>query len=386
MTWDAAATALAEPLERFDDLHAATVRRFGPRAVDLSFANPRTRRDPRGYEALRDVVRAIEPDDLQYKPFGGGTVQRRVVAASLARSTGVAFGAPDVFLTPGGSAALHVALDASFRLGDEVVVPVPCWLDHPLYLRRRGVLPVPVPLDGRKHLDVDAIDAAWGPRTAGVLLSHPACPTGVVHTAAELAALAELLAERGRASRRPPVLVSDEVHRDVVWSDAGFTSAAAAYPDTVTIYSFGKAWSMQGQRVGYVALSPVRHDRDATAARVRRSLRTSGHYAPTSVMQQVAARLAPLRADCSRLAADQRHVRDALAARGYEVVDADATAFVYARCPAGCDDVAFVRRLAGRGLLAMPSSLFHESGYFRLALNGSRDVLDRALEILGEDR
>jgi hypothetical protein len=72
-----------------------------------------------------------------------------------------------------------------------------------------------------------------------------------------------------------------------------------------------------------------------------------------------------------------------LAAAGYQVVDAGATVFVYARAPID-DEWRFVTRLAGAGVLALPSALFHEPGYFRLALNVSRPDLEHVADALAE--
>lgn len=382
MIWTDEMTRLAEPLEWFDAVHVRTVRRFGGRVVDLSFANPQVHRESRGHDILRKVTAEVRPEQLQNRPFGGGAVERRRVAAGLAKSSGVPFRVGDVFLTPGGSAALHVAIDVAFPLGGEVLVPVPCWIDYPLYLLRHGLSYLTVPLGPGKRLDVAALDRAWRPSTAGIVLSQPACPTGVVYQPGELRELAALLTARRGVGGRAAVLVSDEVHRDELWAGGELSSPAAFYPHTISTYSFGKAWLMQGQRAGYVALSPALDDHDVRAGYARRSLRATGHLAPTSVMQHVAAELAGLTADLGGLADDQRYVRSAMATMGYDVLDGQATPFLYARCAQGADDMAFVSGLAASGLLAMPSTVFHEPGWFRLALNAPRDHLDRALEVL----
>lgn len=364
-----------DALERFAALHART----GPSAIDLSYPNPRVIRDRRAFDLLRDVLDGTRPEDLQYTPMGGGTVARRRIAGALNRSFGLRLGHRDVVLTPGATAALVVALTALFRPGDEILVVTPCWMDYPLYLHRAGLTMTPVPSGPGKRLDLDALAAACGPRTAGVIISQPVCPTGVLHTADELRRLAGLLAEHGRRYGRTPILVSDEVHRDQVW-DAGPAAVPMSWhPSTVSVYSFGKAWGLQGQRTGYLALGP---GLAGQAEAVERAMRSTGFCAPTALMQRLIPRIADLAPDVRSLADDQRWARRRLTEIGYRVIDGQGTAFVYAECPDGTDDEQFVRELAECGVLAMPSSIFHEPGCFRLALNTERAELDEALRRL----
>ncbi|GAA2835518.1 aminotransferase class I/II-fold pyridoxal phosphate-dependent enzyme [Kitasatospora sp. CM 4170] len=359
---------LAEPLERFGALHAAALRRSGG-VIDLSYPNPLVHRDPRAFELLRGLLDGTGQDALQYTPFGGGTVARRKAAAALAARTGVALGYRDLLLTPGATAALNTALAALFAPGDEVLVVTPCWMDYFLYLRRLGLRATAVPSGPDKRLDLDALAAALGPRTAGVIISQPVCPTGVLHDAGELAALARVLETAAARWGRRPVLISDEVHRDQNWGGTAFTSPMRLYPDTVSLYSYGKAWSLQGQRTGYLALGPGLAHAAQVRVRAERALRSLGHCAPTALMQRLVERIAGLTPDCAALRKDQHALRALLTGLGYRIVPGEATAFLYAGCPGGLGDWEFTELLAGRGVIAMPSSLFHEEGYFRLALN-----------------
>jgi aspartate aminotransferase len=51
---------------------------------------------------------------------------------------------------------------------------------------------------------------------------------------------------------------------------------------------------------------------------------------------------------------------------------------VYPRSPIP-DDQRFVQRLAERGVLVLPSALFHHSGHVRLSLTASDEMIERAL-------
>lgn len=359
---------LAEPLERFAALHAATMR--GSRAViDLSYPNPRVARDSRAFELLGCLLARSSQEDLQYTPFGGGTVVRRRIASALSRRFGLRLGFSSITLTPGATAALNVAFAALFRPGDEVLVVTPCWMDYHLYLLRLGLNTVEVPSGSDKRLDLDALAAALGPNTAGVVISQPACPTGVLHGPSELDALAGVLEKASAKFGRRAILVSDEVHRDQVWDGGTLVSPMQVYADTVSVYSFGKAWSLQGQRTGYLALGPALSKREELIVRVARAVRSMGFCAPTALMQRLVLEIVDLEPDSGRLRQDQLRTRALLADLGYQAVPAQATGFVYVCCPPGSDDWGFVDRLAGHGILAMPSALFHEGGYFRLALN-----------------
>jgi aspartate aminotransferase len=363
------AARLAGPLENFTALHERTVLRHASDLIDLSFPNPMAGRDPRAFDLLRSAAAEIDQAHLQYTPLGGGPVVRRLTAAALRRRTGAAFGVRDVVLTPGAAAALAVAFAALFEPGDEVVVVTPCWMDYPLQLESRGVRPVLVPSGADLRIDLDRLAGALGPRTAGVVLGQPVCPTGVLHTGHELRALAEVLEQAAGRFGRRPVLVSDEAHRDQVWGDEPFAAPVLAYPDVVSVYSFGKAWALQGQRTGYLAIGPRAGAHDEIVRRVERALRYTGTCAPTALMQELVRRLADLDPQTHTLREDQQRFRELIARVGLAAVPAQATAFVYVRCPPGLDDWGFVRRMADQGLLAMPSELFHDAGHVRFALN-----------------
>ena len=56
MTQDSDLDETLEPLEAFSRLHAQTVRRFGPRVIDLSYPNPRNCYDTRAYQILDELA------------------------------------------------------------------------------------------------------------------------------------------------------------------------------------------------------------------------------------------------------------------------------------------------------------------------------------------
>lgn len=373
---------LLSPQERFEELRRRALLRKGPALCDLAYANPYDGPDPQVVEAIREALDSERALDLQYTPYGGSTITRRLIAQSLSERHGRRFHFRDIIMTPGAMAALSILFRAvrGDEPAGEVVVITPCWMDYPLYLVEIGLRPVFVPVDPLTlRLDLERIRDAVGPRTRAVVLSQPANPTGIIYTRDELVELAALL----RQLDRPPLLISDECHRDVRGDDVPLVSPIEVYDETCIVYSFGKSLLMQGQRIGYIAVSPRISGGRAGAALLERICRMMGFCTPTALMQLAVRKLLTVRPP--QLAAmDGRRARAAAALRdaGYELVAPQATFFLYPRSP-DPDDFAFAERLADRGVLVLPSQLFHHVGHFRISLTATDAMLDAALRALG---
>jgi aspartate aminotransferase len=214
-----------------------------------------------------------------------------------------------------------------------------------------------------------------------VILSQPSNPTGLVYSAAELQALSALLAR----APRPPLLISDECHRDFIFPPDRFVSPASCYDRSCVVHSFGKSLFLQGQRTGYVAVSPRHPERREFSRLLERLMRVTGFCTPSALMQRALGALLPLRPALDRFAERRARALQALQAGGYEVVPSQGTFFLYPRTPGG-DDFAFCERLARRGVLVLPAPVFHHRGHFRLALTARDQTIDRALAVLAEER
>jgi aspartate aminotransferase len=373
---------LLEPLERFEAIRRKAAR-LGDRLADLSYANPYGGIQQRARTVLMETLRDERLLDLQYSPFGGKTQIRRTVADNLRESHELPFAFNDVVLTPGAMAGLQLALRVAGRPGDEVIIPVPCWLDYPLYARSLGLVPVTVPLTpGRFDIDLTAVAGKISERTCALVFSQPANPTGRSYGPMAMRGLAEVMDQAEQRLGCQMALVADETHRDFV-ADGEFWSPCAWWHRTVLVYSFGKYHFMQGQRLGYVAVSPHHPFRKDLAEELVSWTRITGLATPTSLMQRAVPRLLSLRYSQEWLVKWRRRFVDELSARGYDVVRPDATMFLYVRTPSPYDDFEFVQKLATAGLLVLPAPVFHHRGYFRLSLTGSEPMLERALSILG---
>ncbi|MGP3970525.1 MalY/PatB family protein [Streptomyces sp. 6N223] len=131
--------------------------------------------------------------------------------------------------------------------GDAVVVNSPVYPPFYAFVRNAGRRVVEAPLDPGGRIDPDATREAFRRATAGggraaYLLCSPHNPTGTVHTAEELASVAELARAHGVR------VVADEIHAPLVLPGASHVPylSLAGGSDAFSLMSASKAWNLAG--------------------------------------------------------------------------------------------------------------------------------------------
>jgi cysteine-S-conjugate beta-lyase len=129
--------------------------------------------------------------------------------------------------------------------GDAILLQLP---SYPPFMRainetERRLLANPMRDDGtRWALDLDAYDSAPDPRTRILIFCHPQNPTGRAYGRAELEAVAAF------AIRHDLVVVSDEIHADIVYPGNTHIPLASLSPEiaerTITITSATKSFNI----------------------------------------------------------------------------------------------------------------------------------------------
>ncbi|MFY1632721.1 MalY/PatB family protein [Solwaraspora sp. WMMB335] len=142
--------------------------------------------------------------------------------------------------------------------GDTVVVNPPVYPPFYAFVRSmdRQVLEAPLTPGGR--LDLDTLAAAFdrarsGARSAAYLLCSPHNPTGTVHTADELAAVAALA-----AGHRVRVVV-DEIHAPLTAPGVRFVPylSVTGTDDGLAVLSGSKGWNLAGLKAALAVAGPA---------------------------------------------------------------------------------------------------------------------------------
>ena len=359
-------------------------RRGEPEICDFTFGNPQEMPLPGVSEAIRARAVPLHKDWFAYKT--SEPEPQAFLADAVGRELGLAFEPADIALTSGAFGAIAVAFRLLLDTGDEVIYSLPPWFCYEPMLLAVDAVPRKVGLSRPGfELDLAAIEAAIGPRTRLVIVNTPHNPTGRIYDRATLAALAELLDRASMRIGHRIFLLSDEPYRRIRFDGRDFVSPAAVYPWTLIAYSYGKVLLTPGQRLGYLALSPLMPmaDRNALREAMFTAQLTLGWGFPNAVMQHAVPDLETLAIDMTALTAKRDRMVQALEASGYELVHPEGTFYLFCRCPLN-DEQAFWEALADHDVFVLPGRLMETPGYFRVSLTASMQMIERALPAFAE--
>lgn len=205
---------------------------------------------------LTDHLATLLSDPLtsRYSADEGLPVVREAIAASYRDLYGAALSPSQICLTIGASQAFWLAMVTLCRAGDEVIVQLPAYFDHPMALEMLGIRCVYAPFDDSSGglPDPAVIESLITERTRAILLVTPSNPTGAVIPPEMVRGLFELAARRGVA------LVLDETYNSFITGGVRphHLFEDAAWSDHfVQIASFGKTFALTGYRAGMLVAS-----------------------------------------------------------------------------------------------------------------------------------
>ena len=379
-----ATDAAFEPLKNFYFGSRYAERRLAPGICDFTFGNPHEMPLEGLVAAIRE--RAIPHDKNWFAYKTSEPDPRAFIAERLGRELNLAFVPGDIALTAGAFAAIMVAFRLVIDAGDEVVYSEPAWFCYEPMLLAANAVPRKVML--RKEafdLDLAAIEAAISPRTRLVIVNTPHNPTGRIYSRASLQALADLLERASAKVGHRIFLLSDEPYRRLRFDGRDFTSPASLYPWTLISYSYGKVLLAPGQRLGYLALSPLMPaaDRHALSSAMFAAQMALGWCYPNAVMQYAVPDLEKLSIDQAALARRRDRFLATLLKAGYSVLPPEGTFYLWSKWT-NSDPQRQWSALADRDVFVLPGSTMNAAGYFRISLTASDEMVEQALPAFAE--
>jgi len=222
--------------------------------------------------AAAAMIDALGRGDALYPDVRGVPALRTALAAYLTGLHARPVSENRIQVTSSGMTAVNVALAATVKFGDTVVLHGPAWPNPANAARLRGAtlsnLDLDQASDGSFSLDLARLDALLAGARA-FILNSPNNPTGWTATAAELAAILDLCRHHG------VWLISDEVYSRLIYTDGpaapSLLDIATPTDRVIVCNSFSKAWAMTGWRLGWLVLPEGASDAIAEIVEVTQS-------------------------------------------------------------------------------------------------------------------
>ncbi|MEJ6398728.1 aminotransferase [Yoonia sp. 208BN28-4] len=305
--------------------------------------------------AMADMI-VQDPEAHLYGPVLGLPALRDAVADRWSRAYGGQITSSQVAITSGCNQAFAAAISAICAEGDEVIIPLPYYFNHRMWLDMAGIKTVGLMCGDDMVPNADAAAALITDRTRAIALVSPNNPTGVEYPAQTLSAFRDLARARGIK------LIVDETYRDFD-SRTGpphTLFADGAWDDTlIQLYSFSKAYRLTGHRVGaMIASTDILAEAEKFLDTVTICPNQLGQRAALWGMENLDDWLAGERLEIlDRRAAIEENFH-LIADQGWQLLGCGAY-FAYVRHPFDmASDTLAQKLVAEAGILALPGTMF----------------------------
>ncbi|NLN03222.1 MAG: aminotransferase class I/II-fold pyridoxal phosphate-dependent enzyme [Clostridiaceae bacterium] len=201
-------------------------------------------------------IMSLEKGRTQYTSNAGLVELKQEVANYMKRRFDLSYEPNNqVLITVGGSEAIDLAIRAIVEPGDEVLIPIPCFVCYDPITRLAGGVPVLLETKAEDNfkLTPELLKKNVTDKTKALILPFPNNPTGAIMDRKDLEAIAEVLRDTNI------MIISDEIYAELTYTDERHVSIAeidGMYDRTVVINGFSKAYAMTGWRLGFACGHP----------------------------------------------------------------------------------------------------------------------------------
>ncbi len=221
-------------------------------------------------QSLRDYLgeAIIKGEAAGYTDIRGILPLRQELAKNIESRYQGQVSADDIIITAGCNQAFCSVIDSLCDRGDEVIIPLPSYFNHLMWLSIRGINPKFLSFNPQTTMpDPEQAAALISPRTRAIVLVTPNNPTGSTYSP-------ECIEQFYALARSHDIaLIVDETYRDFIDHQDTIHQLFKHHDWRkyfVHLYSFSKVFALTGHRTGAVAagaglLEQLRKIQDCTA-------------------------------------------------------------------------------------------------------------------------
>nr|WP_302596644.1 pyridoxal phosphate-dependent aminotransferase [uncultured Cellulosilyticum sp.] len=335
---------------------------------DFSIGNPNVPAPECVKETIMELLSSTDPAILHgYTSAQGDVEVRTAIADYINERFNTTLTPNHIYMTVGAAASLCISLKALATEGDEFITFAPFFPEYRVFVQSVGAQLKVVPVNTDNfQIDFENFKALLSPKTKGVIINSPNNPSGVVYSEETIKELCTILEEKSAEYGHPIYLISDEPYREIVYDGITVPYTMNYYKNTLVCYSYSKALSLPGERIGYIAVSDQMENSNDVYAAVCGAGRALGYVCAPSLFQKVIAKCVKATSDINAYKENRDILYNGLSKLGYNCVRPDGAFYLFVQALEE-DANAFCEKAKKYELLLVPGDDFGCPGYVRIS-------------------
>lgn len=335
---------------------------------DFSIGNPSVEPPREISDTIVDLIQNENSVLLHgYTSAQGDAGVRGAIAEYTNECFGTKLTANNIYMTCGAAASLTISLKAIMNPGDECILFAPFFTEYRVFVENAGgKVVVSAPMEKTFQIDIADFESKITQNTKAVIINSPNNPSGVVYSEKTVKAVTDLLKKKEAEYSHPIYLIADEPYRELVFGDVTVPYLMNYYDDTLVCYSYSKALSLPGERIGYIAVNPDMKDSTSVYLAVCGAGRSLGYVCAPSLFQQVIKRSVKSKVDVNIYKENRDILYENLTSFGYECVKPDGAFYLFVKALEE-DAYKFYEKAKSKEILVVPCDDFGVKGYVRIA-------------------
>ena len=155
----------------------------------------------------------------------------------------------NVAITSGCNQAFCAAISTIASAGDSILVPVPWYFNHEMWLAIQGINIIPIPCDINMLPDIETIKKLIDEKTKAIVMVTPNNPTGVEYPSKLVGNISNLARDNNLK------LIIDETYKNFGNRQSNVLYKGKWGEHIIQLYSFSKVYRLTGHRVGLMVAS-----------------------------------------------------------------------------------------------------------------------------------
>ena len=339
------------------------------KVFDFSIGNPNIPCPKVVTEKLIEILSNDNPVDIHGYSSAIGHLHVREAIANYVNET---FNAKEraelVLLTAGAAPGLAICFHGLLNPQDEVIAFAPFWPEYRVLVEKANATLKVVKPDANFLPDYEDLEKQINEKTRIVVINNPNNPTGVVYEEDTITKLASILERKQKEFGHDIYLISDEPYRELIYNEQiKFPFITNYYNNSIITYSFSKAISLPGERIGYLIVGRNTNNATDVYAALKGSSRTLGYVCASTLFQRLIPHCLGVTSDLSIYKKNQEILYNHLVSLGYEVTKSYGAFYLFVKALE--EDANKFSEVAKDNfeLLLVPSDSFGVKGYVRIS-------------------